>query len=169
VQILSTVCARACKSVEADETVLICSRVLVPDLVENSALIEFREVSLKVEVRHVLHVGSIFGGPAIRSIERFLPPRLAHRSTCRLQPNPASNYARGASCRFLDSLEHRCAPPAIAFGRVVAAIPSFLGRKFLLTRLAASSRPLASIVVLLWARILHGLAIPGLVDARPAH
>ena len=64
-QVLASICARSCKSVVRNQSVLVCGRVLVTDLVKDGSLIELGQIGFEVKVAHIMNVGSFLGGPAI--------------------------------------------------------------------------------------------------------
>jgi hypothetical protein len=99
-QVLSTVCSRPCQAIKADQTILICGCVLVPDLIEHRALVKFREVALKVELGHVLDICRVFCSPTVCGFERLLPFCLTIRSVCRCKTDSAA-YNPGSSCLWL--------------------------------------------------------------------
>jgi hypothetical protein len=102
------------KAVEVNQAIFVRSRVFIPDLIEYSALIELREITLEVELRHILYVGGIFGSPTVCCIKSLLSPRFSFGSMCRDQTNSTSNDAR-RPCRWLFGiLEDRCVAPTVA-------------------------------------------------------
>lgn len=65
VEVLAAICARTSESVVADQSVLVGGGVVVADLIEDGAFVEFGKVSLKVEVAEILYVGGVFGSPSV--------------------------------------------------------------------------------------------------------
>lgn len=64
-KILSPIRSESRFAIEADKTIFICRGILIANLIKDLALVELRQVALKVKVTHVLDIRGIFRGPSI--------------------------------------------------------------------------------------------------------
>jgi hypothetical protein len=82
-QILPTISSWSSNTIEADKAILIRGGVLIPDLIEDRAFVEFRQILCKIELWELLYVGGVFCSPPISSFQSFLAPCLAIRGVGR--------------------------------------------------------------------------------------